>query len=299
MACCPCSGRCRKSPDGMSIQVGAHYLEKEPGAAASCSAACPASRRREITIPGGGIAGVNAAQMAVGMRADVTIYDISNARLADMLDMFFGSQIKTAYATRSAIANAVAKSELVIGVVLDFGAAAPKLVTRDMLKTMKRGSVLVDISIDQGGCFEDVTADHPRQSGLRDRRRHPLLRRQHARRGRPHLGLRAQQRDPALRAQARQPGRRGGDGRRPASGQWPTSRAARSATAPSPKRSTCRLKRRPDFPSRSGAIALAASAAAAPARPRAPASATPAAAGGPAAVPRSSADTRRSAALRR
>jgi alanine dehydrogenase len=91
--------------------------------------------------------------MAVGMRADVTIYDISNARLAE-LDMFFGSQIKTAYASKAAIARAVAKSELVIGAVLVPGAAAPKLVTRDMLKTMKRGSVLVDIAIDQGGCFE-------------------------------------------------------------------------------------------------------------------------------------------------
>jgi alanine dehydrogenase len=87
----------------------------------------------------------------------VTIYDISNARLAE-LDMFFGSQIKTAYASRDAIARAVAKSELVIGAVLVPGAAAPKLVTRDMLKTMKRGSVLVDIAIDQGGCFE---TSHP------------------------------------------------------------------------------------------------------------------------------------------
>jgi alanine dehydrogenase len=91
--------------------------------------------------------------MAVGMRADVTIYDISNARLAE-LDMFFSSQIKTAYASRATIAHAVAKSELVIGAVLIPGAAAPRLVTRDMLKTMKRGSVLVDIAIDQGGCFE-------------------------------------------------------------------------------------------------------------------------------------------------
>jgi alanine dehydrogenase len=106
-----------------------------------------------VAILGGGVAGVNAAQMAVGMRADVTIYDISNERLAE-LDMFFGSQIKTAYASRNAIANAVEKSELVIGAVLVPGAAAPKLVTRDMLKTMKRGSVVVDIAIDQGGCFE-------------------------------------------------------------------------------------------------------------------------------------------------
>src|SRR4029077_2055512 len=97
-------------------------------------------------------AGVNAAQMATGMRADVTIYDISNDRLAE-LDMFFSSQIKTAYASRAAIASAVKEEELVIGAVLVPGAAAPKLVTRAMLKTMKRGSVLVDIAIDQGGCF--------------------------------------------------------------------------------------------------------------------------------------------------
>ncbi|HEX8192502.1 MAG TPA: alanine dehydrogenase [Allosphingosinicella sp.] len=141
----------------MSIQVGAHYLEKEQGGRGVLLGGVPGVAPARVTILGGGVSGVNAAQMAVGMRADVTIYDISNARLAE-LDMFFGSQIKTAYASRAAIANAVAKSELVIGAVLVPGAAAPKLVTRDMLKTMKRGSVLVDISIDQGGCFETSRA---------------------------------------------------------------------------------------------------------------------------------------------
>ncbi|MFN3946312.1 MAG: alanine dehydrogenase [Allosphingosinicella sp.] len=137
----------------MSIQVGAHYLEKEQGGRGVLLGGVPGVAPARVTILGGGIAGVNAAQMAVGMRADVTIYDISNARLAE-LDMFFGSQIKTAYASKAAVAHAVANSELVIGAVLIPGAAAPKLVTRDMLPTMKRGSVLVDISIDQGGCFE-------------------------------------------------------------------------------------------------------------------------------------------------
>jgi alanine dehydrogenase len=141
----------------MSIQVGAHYLEKEQGGRGVLLGGVPGVAPARVAILGGGIAGVNAAQMAVGMRADVTIYDISNARLAE-LDMFFGSQIKTAYASKAAIASAVAKSELVIGAVLIPGAAAPKLVTRDMLKTMKRGSVLVDISIDQGGCFETSRA---------------------------------------------------------------------------------------------------------------------------------------------
>jgi alanine dehydrogenase len=147
----------------MSIQVGAHYLEKEQGGRGVLLGGVPGVAPAKVAILGGGVSGVNAAQMAVGMRADVTIYDISNARLAE-LDMFFGSQIKTAYASKAAIADAVTKCELVIGAVLVPGAAAPKLITRDMLKTMKRGSVLVDISIDQGGCFETskaTTHDNP------------------------------------------------------------------------------------------------------------------------------------------
>jgi alanine dehydrogenase len=141
----------------MSIQVGAHYLEKEQGGRGVLLGGVPGVAPAKVAILGGGIAGLNAAQMAVGMRADVTIYDINNARLAE-LDMFFGSQIKTAYASKAAVAAAVSKSQLVIGAVLVPGAAAPKLVTRDMLKTMKRGSVLVDIAIDQGGCFETSRA---------------------------------------------------------------------------------------------------------------------------------------------
>ncbi len=147
----------------MSVQVGAHYLEKEQGGRGVLLGGVPGVAPATVAILGGGVAGVNAAQMAVGMRADVTIYDINNDRLAE-LDMFFSSQIKTAFASRSAIASAVARSELVIGAVLVPGAAAPKLVTRDMLKTMKRGSVLVDIAIDQGGCFETshaTTHDDP------------------------------------------------------------------------------------------------------------------------------------------
>jgi alanine dehydrogenase len=141
----------------MSIQVGAHYLEKEQGGRGILIGGVPGVAPARIAILGGGVAGVNAAQMAVGLRADVTIYDINNDRLAE-LDMHFGSQIKTAYASMAAIAAAVTRAHLVIGAVLVPGAAAPKLVTRAMLKTMKRGSVLVDIAIDQGGCFE---TSHP------------------------------------------------------------------------------------------------------------------------------------------
>lgn len=147
----------------MSIQVGAHYLEKEQGGRGELLGGVPGVAPCKVAILGGGVAGINAAQMAVGQRADVTIYDINNERLAE-LDMHFGSQIKTAYASKAAIAEAVTRSQLVIGAVLVPGAAAPKLVTRDMLKTMMRGSVLVDIAIDQGGCFETshaTTHDNP------------------------------------------------------------------------------------------------------------------------------------------
>ena len=149
----------------MSIQVGAHYLEKEQGGRGVLLGGVPGVSPAKVAILGGGVAGINAAQMATGQRADVTIYDINNDRLAE-LDMHFGSQIKTAFASKAEIAAAIAEAELVIGAVLVPGAAAPKLVTRDQLKTMKRGSVLVDIAIDQGGCFETIARNHPRRPSL-------------------------------------------------------------------------------------------------------------------------------------
>jgi alanine dehydrogenase len=147
----------------MSVQVGAHYLEKEQGGRGVLLGGVPGVPPAKVAILGGGVSGVNAAQMAVGMRADVTIYDISNERLAE-LDMFFSNQIKTQFASKAAIAHAVREAHLVIGAVLVPGAAAPKLVSREMIGTMKRGSVIVDIAIDQGGCFETsrpTTHDNP------------------------------------------------------------------------------------------------------------------------------------------
>jgi alanine dehydrogenase len=147
----------------MSIQIGAHYLEKEQGGRGVLLGGVPGVAPAKVAILGGGVAGTNAAQMAVGQRADVTVYDISNERLAE-LDLHFGSQIKTAYASRAAISNALEDAHLVIGAALVPGAAAPKLVSREMLKIMKRGSVLIDIAIDQGGCFETsraTTHDEP------------------------------------------------------------------------------------------------------------------------------------------
>ncbi len=137
----------------MSVQVGAHYLEKEQGGRGILLGGVPGVAPGRVAILGGGVSGINAAQMAVGLRADVTIYDISTARLAEIDEMFEG-RVKTVFSSKAAIEAAVASAHVVIGAVLIPGAAAPKLVTRAMLGLMKRGSVLVDIAIDQGGCFE-------------------------------------------------------------------------------------------------------------------------------------------------
>jgi alanine dehydrogenase len=107
----------------------------------------------KVVILGGGVSGTHAAEMAVGLRADVTVVDRSVRRLRELSTMF-SSQLKTVYSTAHAIEALVRDADLVIGAVLIAGAAAPKLVTRAMVKTMKPGAVLVDIAIDQGGCFE-------------------------------------------------------------------------------------------------------------------------------------------------
>jgi alanine dehydrogenase len=141
----------------MSVQVGAHYLEKEQGGRGILLGGVPGVAPARVAILGGGVSGINAAQMAVGLRADVTIYDISTSRLAEIDEMFEG-RVKTVYSSKAAITAMLESAHVVIGAVLIPGAAAPKLITRDMLKLMKRGSVLVDIAIDQGGCFE---TSHP------------------------------------------------------------------------------------------------------------------------------------------
>jgi len=141
----------------MSVQVGAHYLEKAQGGRGVLLGGVPGVMPGNVAILGGGVAGVHAAEMALGLRADVTVYDISHARLTE-LDAQFEGRVKTAFASKAAIAQAIIEAELVIGAVLIPGASAPKLVTRAMLKTMRRGAVLVDIAIDQGGCFETSRA---------------------------------------------------------------------------------------------------------------------------------------------
>ena len=137
----------------MSVQVGAHCLEKEPGGAGILLGGVPGVPPGKVVILGGGVSGTHAARMAMGLEAHVTVIDRSLDRLKQ-LDEEFGSKLYTQYATVDAIEQHVIGADLVIGAVLVPGAAAPKLVTRAMLKRMRPGSVLVDISIDQGGCFE-------------------------------------------------------------------------------------------------------------------------------------------------
>jgi alanine dehydrogenase len=137
----------------MSVQVAAHALQKANGGRGVLLGGVPGVEPGRVVILGGGVAGTHAAEMAVGLRADVTIVDRSVQRLRE-LSVQFGATVKTVYSTRSAIESLVRTADVVIGAVLIPGAAAPKLITRDMLKTMQPGAVLVDIAIDQGGCFE-------------------------------------------------------------------------------------------------------------------------------------------------
>jgi alanine dehydrogenase len=137
----------------MSVQVGAHCLEKYQGGSGMLLGGVPGVAAARVVIIGGGVSGTNAARMAMGMEAHVTVLDRSLDRLYE-LDMQFGAMLNTIYSTVDAIERHVMGADLVIGAVLVPGAAAPKLVTREMVRQMRPGSVLVDIAIDQGGCFE-------------------------------------------------------------------------------------------------------------------------------------------------
>lgn len=137
----------------MSVQVGAHFLEKEQGGRGVLLGGVPGVPAAKVVILGGGVAGTNAARMAMGLEAWVTVVEKSLHRLYE-LDLQFGSQLHTLFSTVDNIETEVLAADLVIGAVLKPGAAAPRLVTREMVRRMRPGSVLVDISIDQGGCFE-------------------------------------------------------------------------------------------------------------------------------------------------
>lgn len=147
----------------MSIQAGARCLEMEMGGAGVLLGGVASVQAAEVVILGGGIAGTNAARMAMGLGARVTVLDVSPGRLSD-LDMMLGVSLNTVYSTRQAIEEYVLAADLVIGAVLIPGAGAPKLVDEELVKGMKRGSVIVDIAIDQGGCVatsKPTTHDNP------------------------------------------------------------------------------------------------------------------------------------------
>ncbi|TWH91412.1 MULTISPECIES: alanine dehydrogenase [Sphingobium] len=137
----------------MSIQAGATALEKANGGRGVLLGGVPGVLPAKVAVIGGGVVGFNAAQMAAGLGADVTILD-RDPQALERLGMYFEARAKTRFSNRANLAECVAEADLVIGAVLIPGAAAPKLVTSEMLGTMKKGAVLVDVAIDQGGCFE-------------------------------------------------------------------------------------------------------------------------------------------------
>ncbi len=141
----------------MSIQVGAYYLQKPNGGRGELLGGVPGVPPANVVIVGGGIVGTNAAKMAVGLGARVTIIDLDADRLRYLDDIFFG-QIETLMSNPYNIEDSVSKADLLVGAVLIFGAEAPKLVTRAMVSNMKKGAVIVDVAVDQGGCIETT---HP------------------------------------------------------------------------------------------------------------------------------------------
>ena len=141
----------------LAPQVGSWTLQKANGGLGVLMGGVPGVAPAKVVVLGGGVVGTNAARVAAGMGADVTITDLSTPRLR-YLDDCFGGQFKTAYGSRGNTAELIAEADMVVGAVLIPGAAAPKLISRDQLSSMKPGSALVDVAIDQGGCFETSKA---------------------------------------------------------------------------------------------------------------------------------------------
>lgn len=141
----------------MSVQAGAHCLEKEAGGSGVLLGGVPGVKPAHVVVIGGGVVGTNAIRIAMGNEASVTVIDKSLPRL-QALDFQFGGRLNTIFATVDAIEAYAPEADLVIGAVLVPGAAAPKLVTREMIGAMRKGSALVDVAIDQGGCFETSKA---------------------------------------------------------------------------------------------------------------------------------------------
>lgn len=155
----PCLTPMSEIAGRLATQEGAKYLEKPFGGRGVLLGGVPGVQRGNVVIIGGGIVGLNACKMAVGLGANVTVMDISASRLA-YYDDLFGSKVTTLFSNRTNIVKAIKEADLVIGAVLIPGAAAPKLISKEDLKLMKKNSVVVDVAIDQGGCFETSKATY-------------------------------------------------------------------------------------------------------------------------------------------
>ena len=227
----------------IATQAGAFMLEKPLGGRGILLGGVPGVAAAKVMIIGGGVVGMNAAFIALGMEATVYVYDRNIDRLRE-LDIAFGGRADTCYASTLDIEQRLPEVDLVIGAVLVHGAKAPYVIRRDQLALMKRQAVLVDVVDRPGRLLRDVAADDPQRPHLRGRRRPALLRGEHAGRGAGHVDARADQRDDALHRARGQRGRRAGRAARTPG--WP--RASTSSTARSRTR---RSRRRPGSRTRS------------------------------------------------
>ena len=230
----------------LAAQVGAYHLMRTQGGRGVLMGGVPGVAPAKVVVIGGGMAGDNAAAVAKGMGADVTVFDL-NINTLRKIDAEYGGSIETRYSSRLDLEDAVKQADLVIGAVLVPGAKAPKLVTNSTVAHMKSGAVLVDIAIDQGGCFEDsrpTTHDDP-TFAVHDTR--VLLRGEHARCRAADVDLRADQRDDALRGQARRARLEGRVPRRFRSGQGPFDARGRAALRAGGSDLDCRSPIRPPF----------------------------------------------------
>lgn len=153
----PCLKPMSEIAGRLAVQEGAKYLEKPFGGRGVLLGGVPGVPKGKVTILGGGVVGLNAAKVALGLGADVTLLDINGQRLS-YLDDIFAMRLHTLYANEGNISRSLAESDLVIGAVLIPGAQAPRLIRREHLSTMKKGSVIVDVAVDQGGCCETTHA---------------------------------------------------------------------------------------------------------------------------------------------
>ena len=186
----------------LAAQAGADHLEKPKGGRGILLGGVAGVAPARVLVIGGGMVGYNAAVIALGMGAQVTILERSVDRMR-YLEQILTGRVQLLMSSALQLEESIKDADLTIGAVLIPGALAPKLITREMLPTMKESSVFVDVAIDQGGCARDVEADDARRPGLHRRRRHPLLRREHARRGADHVDAGADERDAAVRRAAR------------------------------------------------------------------------------------------------